>query len=160
MSEALPTGRSSRHGLDYTPATSIDPTHLQLNLRILAFIEACRTIPLEYPPVTDSALPSSPSGSGSSSTETQQLHNPDDKDAQMALLLKAQKLYSVASALPKFSDRAIYIKELENVGGLLAYKVPEQSAMARYLSQDRREAVADQINRAILSEDSVKRQMI
>jgi hypothetical protein len=43
---------------------------------------------------------------------------------------------------------------LDQVGGLLAYKVPEKSPMARYLSQGRREAVADQINAAVLCKPS------
>ena len=75
--------------------------------------------------------------------------NPDSQ--QMALLTTAQKLYALSNTLPNPVDRATYLKELENVGGLLAYKVPEKSSMAKYLTLERREAVADQINRAILS---------
>jgi len=70
---------------------------------------------------------------------------------QEMLLTKAQKLYAFTNALPNPADRATYLKELENVGGLLAYNVPEESSMAKYLTLERREAVADQINRAILS---------
>lgn len=69
----------------------------------------------------------------------------------MDLLTTAQKLYALSNTLPNPVDRATYLKELENVGGLLAYKVPEKSSMAKYLTLERREAVADQINRAILS---------
>lgn len=69
----------------------------------------------------------------------------------MALLTKAQKLYALSNTLQHPLDRATYLKELENVGGLLAYKVPEKSSMAKYLTLERREAVADQINRAILN---------
>lgn len=47
-------------------------------------------------------------------------------------------------------DRAKYIKELSNVVGILAYKIPEESSVSRYLSQERRAAVAEQINSAIL----------
>ena len=76
----------------------------------------------------------------------------DNLDSQqMALLTTAQKLYALSNTLPNPVDRATYLKELENVGGLLAYKVPEKSSMAKYLTLERREAVADQINRAILS---------
>lgn len=136
-------------GHDYVAATSIDPSHLTLNLRILAFIEACRTIPLEYsppksrgvtiPPALEGLVPKALDG-----------EDPEAIERQLALLSKAQKLYALVSMLPKPSDRAVYAKELKNVGGLLAYKVPETSSMSKYLSQERREAVAEQINSAIL----------
>ena len=79
--------------------------------------------------------------------------SPDSQ--QMALLTTAQKLYALLNTLPNPDDRATYLKELENVGGLLAYKVPEESSMAKYLTLERREAVADQINRAILSKSFI-----
>jgi len=126
--------------MDYIPSTSIDPAHLTLNLRILSFVEACRTIPLMYPPVHDDASSTPPTASTDLSPER-----------QLTLLLKAQKLDVLINALPKASDRAVYHKELNNVSGLLAYKVPETSSISKYLSQERREAVADQINSAILN---------
>lgn len=137
--------RPPTDNLEYVSSTSTEPAHLLLNLRILAFSEACRTIPLEYPPkkdamdtfetlMDDSAGPS-----------------PGEDQQQMELLVRAQKLYALSNTLPNPADRATYLKELENVGGLLAYKVPEKSSMAKYLTLERREAVADQINRAILS---------
>jgi solute carrier family 66 (lysosomal lysine-arginine transporter), member 1 len=79
----------------------------------------------------------------------------ENPDHQMALLTRAQKLYALSNTLQNPLDRATYLKELENVGGLLAYKVPEKSSMAKYLTLERREAVADQINRAILSKSFV-----
>ena len=144
---------SSSNNIEYVSSTSTEPAHLILNLRILAFSEACRTIPLEYPPSNHSALTSSISTS-TITTPAQSLaadmeDNPDSQ--QMALLTTAQKLYALSNTLPNPVDRATYLKELENVGGLLAYKVPEKSSMAKYLTLERREAVADQINRAILS---------
>jgi hypothetical protein len=75
-----------------------------------------------------------------------------DERYQTELILRAQKLYALVELLRKPEDRATYLKELENVGGLLAYKVPEMSPMSKYLDQARRESVADQINRAILCE--------
>ena len=118
-----------------------------MNLRILAFSEACRTVPLEYPPSTHSAITNSPPPAPADIEE-----NPTQ---QMALLTRAQKLYAFSSTLRNPLDRATYLKELENVGGLLAYKVPEKSSMAKYLTLERREAVADQINRAILSKSFI-----
>ena len=45
--------------------------------------------------------------------------------------------------------------ELASVSALLAYPNPENSVMAPYLEQDRREAVADQIESAILRASSL-----
>lgn len=139
--EFSPSGfaiRTKSSNTEYITSTSVEPAHLLLNLRILAFSEACRTVPLEYPPAGSSSLLSAAPPLEHESKDTS------------ALLTKAQKLYSLANSLTNHSDRARYLKELENVGGLLAYKVPEQSSMAKYLTMERREAVADQINRAIL----------
>jgi len=136
----------SNNNSEYVSSTSTEPAHLLLNLRILAFSEACRTVPLEYPPSKYSALTSSISTPAQSPIDIDE--NPDH---QMALLTRAQKLYALSNTLQNHLDRATYLKELENVGGLLAYKVPEKSSMAKYLTLERREAVADQINRAILS---------
>jgi solute carrier family 66 (lysosomal lysine-arginine transporter), member 1 len=131
--------------VQYIGPTSIDPAHLSLNLRILAFIEASRTIPLEYTP------PSSHTRVLTKPHPTPLYRDPLAADAhQSEQLSRAQKLYAAANMLQKPSDRAIYLTELGHVGGLLAYKVPEESPMSKYLTQARREAVADQINSAIL----------
>lgn len=123
-----------------------------LNLRILAFCEACRTIPLNYPPRPSS---SSDVADDADADAIDVDVDGEDSDAQqeqqLALLLKAQKLYAYKNTLPSLDDRETYQKELGNVSGLLAYKIPEKSSMAKYLSMERREAVADQINKAILS---------
>jgi hypothetical protein len=140
------SGKKTSNNMEYVASTSVDPAHLTLNLRILAFIEACRTIPLESP---TSKLDSDVSTSHQATTVAPEA---PAGEQQLILLTKAQKLHALANALPKASDRTIYFKELINVGGLLAYKVPETSSIAKYLSQERREAVADQINSAILGE--------
>ncbi|TFK42501.1 PQ loop repeat-domain-containing protein [Crucibulum laeve] len=137
----------SRHEMGYLSATSTDPLHLSLNLRILAFTEACRTIPLEYPlkPV------SGPSNNGVSTESSM----PEDSqgseiEKQISLIDKAKKLYAFAKTLPDPLDRAAYQKEIENIGCLLAFEVPETSSVSAYLSMERRQAVGDQIKRAIL----------
>ncbi|KAF8798096.1 hypothetical protein BYT27DRAFT_7124378 [Phlegmacium glaucopus] len=140
---------SSSNNSEYVSSTSTEPAHLLLNLRILAFSEACRTVPLEYPPSAHSADTNSKSTPPQALAEPEE--NPDYLTQQMDLLTKAQKLYAFSTTLQNPLDRATYLKELENVGGLLAYKVPEKSSMAKYLTLERREAVADQINRAILN---------
>ena len=136
------TPKSAPSGaLLYVAPTSVEPSHLNINLRIQSFIEACRTIPLEYPPN------STPSATPKSQKRTSQAL--EERDQQTALLKCAQKLYAMVNMLLE-PDRDRYLKELNNVLGILAYKVPEESSVARYLSQDRREAVAAQINSAIL----------
>jgi hypothetical protein len=155
--------------IQFLTSTTVDPLHLNLNLRILAFTEACRTVPLPYPPPSAiSSLSGSPSFSdvesdldeGDEPAPTPRLI-PDETSDPIAhqqhllnLITRVQKLYVHANALPKESDRRTYAEELDQVGGLLAYKVPEESPMARYLSQERREAVADQINAAVLCKPS------
>ncbi|KAG1827178.1 CTLH/CRA C-terminal to lish motif domain-containing protein [Suillus subaureus] len=147
FSETSSSVDSSPDRIEYTSRTVLDPTLLSLNLRIHAFIEACRTIPLPYVPhhrTIPIATPEPP---------TNLSRDPDlmaDERYQTELILRAQKLYALVELLRKPEDQATYLKELENVGGLLAYKVPEMSPMSKYLDQARRERVADQINRAIL----------
>lgn len=158
----------------YASETSMVPGHLLLNLRVQAFIEACRTRPLEIPPhkvsrsvsgtsdvLTDTPMdisddsfhspsPYSSSSSQSSTNRTEPQYG-DITPARLASLLhKGQKLYGLAAALPNSKDKDVYQRELANVGGLLAYPVPEDSPVSKYLSYERREALADQINRAIL----------
>ncbi|KAK0196944.1 PQ loop repeat-domain-containing protein [Armillaria mellea] len=145
MTEAMEPPKTS--SLAYVAPTSVDPAHLLLNLRIQAFVESCRTVPLKYPPTqTESPPPKAQKRS------SQALHedDPEARDQQTALLKNAQKLYALANHLPCIEDREKYLKELQNVLGILAYIVPEESSVAKYLSQERREAVADQINSAIL----------
>jgi hypothetical protein len=140
---------STSEQVEYIALTSVDPTHLSLNLRILAFIEASRTIPLAYVPHSQESS-GEPTPSEKSKSQSPIYELDDTVAKQTELLCRAQKLYSAANSLQNPSDRATYLKELGNVGGLLAYKHPEDSPMAKYLSQERREAVANQINSAIL----------
>lgn len=141
--------RSTTNNTEYVSSTSTEPAHLNLNLRILAFSEACRTIPLNYPPNADSSVNGIPADA--MITDNEEGIESYEYEKQVALLQRAQKLYAYSMMLPNPTDRDTYLKELENVGGLLAYKVPEKSSMAKYLTLERREAVADQISRAILS---------
>ncbi|TFK30013.1 hypothetical protein FA15DRAFT_581170 [Coprinopsis marcescibilis] len=142
-------------GYSLVSSTSIDPAHLLLNLRILAFAEACRT-----QPVTRPFKESATSIEDNEAMDTSEHHLPLSSDPnhgaemsaekQSLLLSKAQKLYVLVNTLPNQADRETYGKELRNVAGLLAYRVPEKSTVSKYLGYERREAVADQINRAIL----------
>ncbi|KAI0345170.1 hypothetical protein BDW22DRAFT_1325503, partial [Trametopsis cervina] len=143
---------SSTDTFTYVAPRSVDPTHLLLNLRILAFIEAARTRPLPYH-APGSATPSPDSSSFSLPTIPRTSHIREDSEPnekQQILLHKAQRLYADANCLPKPEDRAIYLKELANVSALLAYPVPEESTVSQYLEQARREEMAEQIEGAIL----------
>ncbi|KAJ6623546.1 CTLH/CRA C-terminal to lish motif domain-containing protein [Mycena sp. CBHHK59/15] len=135
---SAPKPHKSLSGTDFVASTTLDPAHLALNLRILAFTEAFRVAPLDLPrkqenPAADSSLDTD-----------------DDDPRALDLLSKARKLHALVTMLPNPTERAAYSRELRNVAGLLAYPDPHSSPVAKYLSQDRREAVANQINTAIL----------
>lgn len=138
---------------DYVPPHSVDPAHLSLNLRIQAFIETCRTVPLPYKPPHKRYENLS---TGALDTLQQKDVRASGKAVRddMVLLSKAQKLYALVNMLPNASDHQRYHQELKDVAGLLAYKVPETSSSSKYMSQQRREAVAEQIDSAILSKCS------
>lgn len=136
----------------YRSPQSVDPTHLLLDLNILGFIEATRTVPLPYhSPGSSTPSPSprqSPLPIALKTSHVREDSEPSEK--QQLLLIKAQRLYADAHRLSKPEDRAIYLKELSDVGALLVYPVPEKGPLAHYLSQDRRTEMADQIEGAIL----------
>lgn len=140
----VPTLKSTDR-LEYIPATSVNPSHLALNLHILAFIEAARTIPLPYYPPGMKPPPAPEVDSDAEMTPSEHSEAAND-----LLLHRAQSLYSEANRLPDANDRALYLSELAQVGGLLAYPVPEGTPMATYMTPERREAIADQIESAIL----------
>ncbi|KAJ7905616.1 CTLH/CRA C-terminal to lish motif domain-containing protein [Mycena olivaceomarginata] len=129
---SAPKPHKSLSGTDFVAPTTLNPAHLNLNLRILAFTEAFRAF---LHPTSESS---------SFSLEDY------DESRTAELLAKAQKLHVLSSMLSNPTEREAYNKELENVTGLLAYPDPERSPVAKYLSHERREAVANQINTAIL----------
>lgn len=137
-------------GFDYVPPTSVDPTHLALNLRIHAFIEAARTVALPFHP-SRAHSPLSDDDEAPSPTAPPKFSGSGEPSAhQQDLLHRAQNLYAEVHSLVKPEDRVTYIEELSKVTGLLAYTDPENSPMAPYLTQERREAIAAQIESAIL----------
>jgi len=126
--------------------SSINPAHLSLNLRIHAFVESFRTEPLPYPPNssvstdTDTAM-NVDTELGTSEEEKVKLEN---------LLKEAHRLWNEVNSIKEEADRKMYQAEMMNVANLLAYNKPETSPAASYLHQNRRQAVADQIESAIL----------
>lgn len=116
-------------------AFSLDPRHLSINLFIQEFIESVRTVPLSK---------SRPAELGSTSPRALSMSD------QAKLITRAQQLHLLASQLPSKGEQSAYQEELTNVCALMAYHLPETSPVGRYLSLARREAIAEQINCAIL----------
>ncbi|EIM90091.1 uncharacterized protein STEHIDRAFT_108677 [Stereum hirsutum FP-91666 SS1] len=152
--------RSSPDTIQSILPFSVDPMQLDLNLRILAFLETSRTIPLEYPPrhpsqpstditMDDASSPSRPSTPATSNIR-EPLHNADSDEHLSQLFQLARELYECAENLNDPADRVSYQKELSVITSVMAYKDPEHSHLAKYYTQARREQVAEQINSAIL----------
>ena len=151
--------------LDSATDSHYDPTHIFLNLRIQNFIEQSRTIPLSWPSHSlshnrgirevDSPERKHIALDEPCSPQSDALGDEERKDRLLSLMLE---LYKLARALPAQKGRSTYIEELAEVGGLLAYPVPEKSReMRKYLDMSRREAVAEQINNAILCKYHLER---
>lgn len=143
---------------------------LDLNLRILAFLETSRTVPLEYPPrhpsqpstditMDDASSPSRPSTPATSSIR-EPLPNVDSDEHLSQLFQLARELYECAENLSDPADRVSYQKELSVITSVMAYKDPEHSHLAKYYTQARREQVAEQINSAILRRASLPTLML
>ena len=64
-------------------------------------------------------------------------------------LTAAQGLHAEAKKLPP-EVRAVYLQEIKDVGALFAYTEPEKSILKGFLDQERRIALAEQVNAAIL----------
>jgi hypothetical protein len=120
---------------------TIDPARLLLDLRILAFIEAVRTVPLGP---TSSIMSTSPTPPSEISTDA-----PAERDLA-TLLGHISDLHERMQSLDDPADRADYKDQIDKVSMLLAYKVPEGTPASKYLSQSRREDVATEINCAML----------
>ncbi|KAH9966760.1 CTLH/CRA C-terminal to lish motif domain-containing protein [Russula dissimulans] len=130
---------------------AVEPAQLYLDLRILAFIEASRTKPLPYPLTKPTSSDAELTPRISPPNNFRDPSGEEGGDAHLARLLKhVHELYDCAQALQDPHERAEYQLQLSTVSSLLAYKVPEQSPMAKYLTQERREVVADEVNSAIL----------
>ncbi|CAE6414097.1 unnamed protein product [Rhizoctonia solani] len=144
---------------------SVNPAHILFNLRVQQFVEAVRTVPL--PPSKkdhDEASPEEPikveeaedNKMGSLVSVEHNEHEapsptkPSPEARQRRLLQLASRLYQSIKSLSCPADREIYTKEVEQVCSLMLGSSPESSLAAPYLSMSRREAVADQVNSAML----------
>jgi hypothetical protein len=117
-------------------ARSTEPEHVALNLQIQQFIEHFRQI-----------VPSAPSSPASSIGS---LNGSSSAPLNEALLVLSE-INAAASKLAAY-PRSVYLQEFRDVGGLLAYTDPENSELAGFLDQERRVALAAQVNAAILRE--------
>ncbi|KAL1406989.1 hypothetical protein Q8F55_006402 [Vanrija albida] len=119
-------------------ARSSDPGHVKLNLSIQRYIEEMRSVP------TQSAT-SSPSSSIDSLTGSTALSGDTFRD----LMAMHQELHTEAMKL-RPEHRAAYLQEIKDVTALLGYNNPETSILGGFLEQERRVALAQQVNAAIL----------
>jgi solute carrier family 66 (lysosomal lysine-arginine transporter), member 1 len=126
---------------DYIPSKSVEPEILDLNLRILELIESCRTVPLLSPSSTTTTVTTIPT------TPSVDIFSPEKFTE---VITKSQKLGARVDKLTNVQDIADFRIELQNIMYLLAVPIPEKGPAAHYLEQARRQAVADQINSAIL----------
>ncbi|KAG8902850.1 hypothetical protein FRB99_004012 [Tulasnella sp. 403] len=123
---------------------SLDPRHLSLNLHIQEFIESMRTIPLSRSYPASSSTQHIGASTFADGAPSIPLSDPE------TFVPKAQQLALLVSELPSALDRDTYSMELDGVSALMAYSVPESSPVSKYMGMERREAVAEQINSAIL----------
>ena len=139
------------------------PAHLGLDLQIQAFIERVRAVSAasfsainlaDSPPTVTAALlaPGVVSADSPTSASSTSSHTSTATLALAPALQLAQMLHTQAQALPVPADRARYIKELENVSGLMAYRDPETSPVNRFLDHGRRHDLAQRLDAAILGE--------
>lgn len=125
---------------------SPQPAHIRLNLQIQAFIESFRQL------APSSSAPTSPESSIGSLSSSAHLHLPSGSGVSLTnALTAAQGLHQEAKKLPP-EERAVYLQEIKDVGALFAYSDPESSILRGFLDQERRIALAEQVNRAILCE--------
>lgn len=143
---------------------SSHPSHVKLNLQIQSFIESFRNLAPSSPSTPSSSISSLTSSMhmsghipnpllGHSSNGTSHGANGGGPSSGVTLtnaLTAAQGLHAEAKKLPP-DVRAIYLQEIKDVGALFAYTDPETSILKGFLDQNRRIALAEQVNMAILS---------
>lgn len=162
----------------YTHSTL--PGHVRLNLQIQAFIESLRHLAPSCPstpsssigslassmhasfhgglppaaPSSGAARPSNGSGPGNGAFATATTGGSGSSTALQRTLAAAQSLREEAQKLTG-EDKAVYLQETKDVCALLAYADPESSILRGFLDQQRRIALAEQVNRAILRKASL-----
>ncbi|KEP55269.1 Ran-binding protein in the microtubule-organising centre protein [Rhizoctonia solani 123E] len=160
----VPT-QTSRNPKSLNLGRSVNPAHILFNLRVQQFVEAIRTVPL--PPSSkehDQASLTepikveevggiesiSPDSVGRNEQNISSSTKSRSEARQRHLFQLASGLYQGIKSLASSADRETYAKEVEQVCSLMLGPSPESSLAAPYLSMSRREAVADQVNSAML----------
>ena len=122
---------------------SLDPEHIFLNMQIQMFVEAVRRA---------SAGDKRPAGDAAAgSTEL--------SPALQQALSQLQSLFARVQMIGDYS-RSMYLAELEQVSALLVYTDLENSPVRSYLDYSRREALANQVNSAILAREGLPTQSV
>jgi hypothetical protein len=137
------TSNTTDHSIPTFPDSS-HPSHLLLNLHIQEFIESFRHLGLGLASPT-----SSMSSSLTASMSMSMSMGSTGGETLTHALTAASGLHAEAGKLDP-SDRAVYVREITEAGALFAYTDPEQSPVGGFLKQERRIALADQVNKAIL----------
>ncbi|GAA98124.1 uncharacterized protein L969DRAFT_93264 [Mixia osmundae IAM 14324] len=148
------------------PLTSLSPIHLALNLQVQAFIECIRSTSTVASNGSGGASamafegmsPAAPNGVASPSSSIHSQSTGSTATSAGILnraLSQAQSLFYLAGGaniLPDPNERAGFLKELETVAGLMAYRDLEQAPrpVRVFLDLDRRERLAQALNSAIL----------
>ncbi|KAN0065999.1 hypothetical protein ACQY0O_000091 [Thecaphora frezii] len=160
--------------------TSLDPSHLLLNLQIQVFIEIIRSATASNPGLASAPSPqlsspaylpafaaaahapgiaaasisraASPAPSSSSSTGSATSATGSAAAVNPALHSALAMAQSLYTSAQRLPSywRAMYLKELEQVTALLAYPDVEHSPVRRFLHRSRKVALAEQVNSAIL----------
>jgi hypothetical protein len=137
------TSNTTDHSIPTFPDSS-HPSHLLLNLHIQEFIESFRHLGLGL------ASPSSSMSSSLTASMSMSMSMGSTGGETLThALTAASGLHAEAGNLDP-SDRAVYVREITEAGALFAYTDPEQSPVGGFLKQERRIALADQVNKAIL----------
>lgn len=136
-------------GATFSPAAlSLAPAILSLNLQLQSFVELLRTANSTSRASTPTRSDSPMSGSTSSLASVGK-----SAGGGMGKVIKqGQKLAAKVATLPVGKERASWEQEILEVSGLMAYTDLSICPVRGYLSQDRREALAELVNAAILRE--------
>ncbi|KDN45237.1 hypothetical protein K437DRAFT_256687 [Tilletiaria anomala UBC 951] len=123
-----------QQGAASSPLAEQHPTHPGLM--------TAATVSRAASPAPSSASSAGSAASGAGSAASNAVYH--------AALSYIQSLHATCMELTNPYSRAMYMKEIESVSVLLAYRDLEKSPVRKYLDQRRRMALAEQINSAIL----------
>lgn len=135
--------------------TSFKPSHTHLNLLIQGFIETLRTVPVGPPQdLLGNSLASPGASLTAASSPASSIHSASSAVSATsgAALSQARTIHLTIDRLEDGPSKDWYKIEFKGAMGLLAYASAEMAhpVVRTYLEYSRREALAEQINSAIL----------